>query len=226
MRKYTAKQGDCVSSIAHEQGFFWKTIWDSNPELRHKREDPNLIFPGDEVLIPEKAQRSESGETEQRHRYRLKGVPAKFRLIVELDRYPIANKSYVLKVDGQLMEGSTDDKGLIEVPISPSAKEADLEIEGIAYKFAFGALDPLNQNLGIQERLQNLGFYHGELNGELNQETRDALWEFQDYMGIDPTGELDDETRDELLNRHDAEHDTEDNTDEGLEPDDNLVRDA
>lgn len=216
MRKYMVKSGggDCISSIAYHHGFFWQTIWDHNPELRQKREDPNQLFPGDEVLIPEKTQRLESGNTEQRHCFRLKGVPAKFRLIIERDGRPIGNKRYVLKVDGQLFEGETDDQGLLEVPISPSAKRAQLDIEDYSYDLEFGALDPLNEIVGIQERLQNLGFYHGTLTGELDEETQDALWDFQSFMGSEPTGELDDVTRDKLLYRHDEEHETEVETSE------------
>jgi hypothetical protein len=79
---YIVKDGDCVSSIAFNHGFFWETLWNSghNAELKSKRKDPNILQEGDVVHIPELTLKDESCATEKRHEFKLKGVPAKLKL--------------------------------------------------------------------------------------------------------------------------------------------------
>jgi N-acetylmuramoyl-L-alanine amidase len=56
MPNHNVVQGDCVLSIAEQYGFFWETVWNhpSNAELKKKREDPAILYPGDVVFVPEK----------------------------------------------------------------------------------------------------------------------------------------------------------------------------
>jgi len=52
---YTAKRGDTLSGIARQHGYkSWHEIYDSpeNKPFRAKRPNPNLIFPGDLLLLP------------------------------------------------------------------------------------------------------------------------------------------------------------------------------
>ncbi len=79
---YTVRAGDCISSIAFDHGFFWETLWNhpKNANLKSKRLDPNILKEGDIVHIPDLSLREESRATEKRHRFKLKGAPAKLRL--------------------------------------------------------------------------------------------------------------------------------------------------
>lgn len=55
MPEHTVKAGECLSSIAASYGFRdYRTICDhpSNAAFRAKRPNPNLIYPGDVVMIP------------------------------------------------------------------------------------------------------------------------------------------------------------------------------
>jgi hypothetical protein len=207
-KEHRVRQGDCILSIAAQEGFFWQTIWDhgDNSELKERRGDPNLLYPGDVVTIPDKETKEESGATETTHRFVKKGMPAKFRIVVEQDDRPVKNTDYVLTVDGKVYEGQTDEQGLIEVNIDPGAKEGTLEVGDLSYDLDFGAMDPLEETTGVQSRLQNLGFYHGALDGEVGPETQEAIAEFQATVGLEATGELNDETKRKLYERQDEEH--------------------
>lgn len=76
--------GDCFSSLSFEHGFFWETLWNhgKNAELKSRRKDPNILKEGDVVHIPDLTLKEEQGATEQRHKFKLKGVPAKLKVRV------------------------------------------------------------------------------------------------------------------------------------------------
>ena len=67
---YTVKQGDCLSNIAYRYKVRTMRVWNdpANETLRKKRKNPNILFPGDIIHIPDKETREESGATETRHR--------------------------------------------------------------------------------------------------------------------------------------------------------------
>jgi hypothetical protein len=80
--EHTVKDGDCIENIAKRYGFFADTLWNhpDNRALHDLRKDPNILLPGDVVNIPQLRQKDYPGGTEQRHRFRRKGVPARLRV--------------------------------------------------------------------------------------------------------------------------------------------------
>jgi hypothetical protein len=203
---YIVQQGDCISSIAEEHGFFWKTLWNHNLDLKKTRKNPNALLAGDELIIPAKRIHQHTAATDKKHTFVKKGTPAKFRLVVEKDDFPIKNKRFSLTIDGKVHTGQTDGTGLLEVAIQPNARRGTLEIEGLTFDLVLGGLDPDDEISGLQDRLSNLGFYHGEVNGEMDEATQDALKEFQSFKGLETTGEVDDQTRSALAKHHDEPH--------------------
>ena len=82
MPEYRVRAGDCIASIAERAGVSVETIWNhpQNEQLRRQRDDPNVLYPGDIVFVPEREPGSFSGACEQRHRFRRLGVPLRLRM--------------------------------------------------------------------------------------------------------------------------------------------------
>jgi hypothetical protein len=200
MAKHTVKQGECILSIAENNGFFWETLWNSsdNADLKRKRENPNELEPGDIVVIPDKRLKEVTGGTEQKHQFRRKGVPAKLRLQVKRNDEPRANVPYQLTIDGDTKTGQTDSNGIIEEPIPPNAIQGELRVGEAGseeiYTFKLGSLDPINTEQGIRARLSNLGY-------EVSSELADAIREFQQKEGLQETGVADEATKTKLVER-------------------------
>lgn len=206
--------GDCMSSIAEKYGFFWQSLWDlpENSKLKNKREDPNVLLPGeDEVFIPEKRIKEVSKPTNEVHKFRCKTTPAKLRVQFMEDGQPRANVVYVLKVDGKVVSkpgAKTTSSGIIECSISPLAEQGVLTLgegdEKVEYTLRLGYLNPETELTGVKQRLRNLGFYQGTINKELTDETKDAIRAFQASQKLEPTGVADQATADKLRDIHDG----------------------
>lgn len=197
------RQGECISAIAARYGFFPATIWDdkANSRLKEERRDPNVLYAGDVLVIPDKRLRSELAATDQRHRFRRKGVPEKLMFQILEEGQPRANESYVLNVDGHWTKGTTDAEGTVVEFIPPNARKARLLLgeEQQEYVLDLGYLDPIDQLSGVQSRLNNLGFDCGPVDGVLGPNTKAAIKEFQKEHSLQETGTPDQETKQKLV---------------------------
>jgi hypothetical protein len=177
---YTVQQGDYLSKIAKQNGFLdYHIIWDhpSNAQLKQQRQNPNVLFPGDQVFIPDMEERDESGCTEKRHTFVVNKQPLKLRLVLEdIYEQPIANAACLLLVDGQTFQVTTDGDGKTEQEIPADSKEGSLVIsddqtpfQNSAIPIKIGNLDPVDQVSGQIARLNNLGYFAGDI--DQTQET-------------------------------------------------------
>jgi len=207
---YTVQQGDCFNSIAFEKGFFWEALWDlpENADLKSRRKNPNALLPGDEVFIPDKEPKQVACATGKRHVFRRKGVPSRLDLVLlDSKHQQRSGVPYTLEVEGQRFEGTTADDGKISQTIPPNAREGTLTLRPAgqaeeAYRLKLGHLNPLDHPSGIQSRLGNLGYYRGQITGEMDEATRWALSAFQQSAGIEATGEADAATQAALAERY------------------------
>jgi peptidoglycan hydrolase-like protein with peptidoglycan-binding domain len=205
--EHTVRSGDCISSIAFENGFFPATIWNhaSNQSLKSKRADPNVLLPGDKVVVPDLEKKELSKPDAKRHRFKRKGVPDVLRLQVrdENDK-PLAHRSYTLEIDGAAREGTTDGEGRIEEPLPPAARHGRLTLADwpTVYELELGHMAPWDSVEGARMRLGNLGFECGGPGGEADEQTAAAVRRFQGEYDLTVNGELNDATKKKLKDVH------------------------
>jgi hypothetical protein len=202
---HTIGSGDSTTKLAFENGLFPDTIWKhaENEPLRSKRQDMNILHPGDELFIPDKQPKEESCATEQKHRFRRKGVPEKLKVqFFDLHGQPLANKDYMLKIDGSMSRGTLDGNGVLDVAIPPNAHEAEVEVgeKGCLAKAVMhlGGLDPISETTGVQMRLRNLGYFKGAADGESGEALEKAVKSFRVANGLEEKTDIDDELRNKL----------------------------
>lgn len=212
-RTHLVRRGECLSTIARRYGLSdWRTVWDhpENGPLKERRGNPNVLYPGDRLFIPDPEPREESAQTEQVHRFVVKRDAVHFRMRLQ-DRWggPLASCRYRLEVRGQAFEGETDGDGRLEERVPEDATRGLLtvwlagdELSAHHWEVRLGDLDPETEVSGVQGRLHNLGFPCGPIDGLLGPKTAAALREFQSHHGLPVTGEIDQATRAELKRRH------------------------
>ncbi len=202
---YTVSQGDCMASIAEAHGHFWEKLWDlpDNRTLRDTRKDPNILLAGDKITVPDIELKEVDCATEQKHRFRRKGVPSVLRLaLMEFDE-PLANLPYRLVIDGgAIKKGSTDADGKIEIPVPPKARRAKLTVgppdRERHYDLDLGGLDPVATIRGQKQRLNTLGFTAGSEDNHPGEEFIDAVRKFLVQAELEPQDELNEDAQAKL----------------------------
>lgn len=198
--KHTVEQGDCLEKIAHQYGFDPTTIWDhpDNAALSQRR-DPSVLAPGDVLVIPALCKKMITAGPAIRHRFVRKGVVSRFRVNLDLGDVDLSGVKYLLDIDDRaaLYQGTLDGECLIDHPIPPDSKHAELTVGEEMFQFDLGHLDPVEERAGQVERLRGLGYL--EDGGDVSDErVLAALAQFQRDNELDPTGEPDGDTRDAL----------------------------
>jgi N-acetylmuramoyl-L-alanine amidase len=210
---HVVQQGEHVSSIAGQYGFAdYHTIWDhpSNAVLKRKRQDPSVLLPGDRLFVPDRELRFERASTGKRHRFKVDRPVLKLRIVLE-DIYekPIANAPCFLSLEGQFLQVRTDGKGHIEREISPKARDAILVVRDVGtphneiqIPIRIGHLDPVDEISGQQARLNNFGYFAGEIGGNDKEALQSAIEEFQCDHGLLVDGRCGPKTQAKLKQVH------------------------
>ncbi len=215
--EHIVNPGECLTSLAARFGFSdFAIIWNHprNARLRKARACPNVLNPGDVVFIPDQTHKSVSGATGQTHEFVVRRLPVMLKILLQdRDGKPLPAVRYVLEVAGETRTGIIPADGLLqeEIPAGATRGKLTLPTLGLDFPLQIGHLDPVDQVepkrpllIGIQSRLQNLGFYAGQITGAMNAETQTALTRFQhDVLGrAEADGTLDAETQEALTQKH------------------------
>ncbi len=205
---YTVRQGECLLSIAEASGHFWQRIWNhrDNAPVRSARSDAMVILPGDRLVIPPIEPDEESGATEQRHRFRRKGVPAVLKLQMMRDGEPRADEPWELELDSKLLEGTTDGDGRITITIEPGARAGLLRVgtdeEKTIQMIELGHLAPHDTVLGTQQRLGSLGYFEGREDGQWSDTLKRAINTFLTTSGLEPEDNVSHDTLTRIRDAH------------------------
>jgi hypothetical protein len=199
---HVVNQGECMSSIAALHGFDWKTLWNhsENMDLKSERKNPNVLYPDDQVFIPDKTLKEDSAATEKKHKYKRKGVPAMLKIRLLNNGQPRKNIAWKANLGGKWQEGTSDGDGQLQIKLDPRCDAGILRLEdGTEYRLMLRELDPLDTTSGVQARLNNLGYESGPLDGKPGPLTTDAIKRFQaDYPPLKVDGIVGDETKAKL----------------------------
>ncbi len=203
--EHEVQPGECCISIADAAGHFWETVWNhpDNRDVKNARGSPHVLLAGDRLHVPEIEPKDESAATEKRHRYRRKGIPITFEIVVKENGKPLEGLPYVLVIEGRSTSGTVPKDGKITAPMFPKDRTGELRVgEGDTlriYPLDIGGLDPAHTRTGCEARLANLGLL-GE--GADDETFAQALKKFQSDNGLNASGELDNDTAKKLAEVH------------------------
>jgi N-acetylmuramoyl-L-alanine amidase len=214
---HIVQQGECLTAIAAKYGFAdIKPIYEAgeNADFRQLRPDPNVIAPGDRIVIPDRKKKSETLATNERHKVVVQVPRRKLRVKLEVPgERSLAGQAFELTVEGRSIPGKVAAENVVEAEVPANATMATLLLTevNLEVRLAIGHLDPVRDGSsgapvwsGIQARLHNLGFLSRAPNGAQDDETTEALRRFQAAaLGREsPDGAPDDETLGKLVAEH------------------------
>jgi hypothetical protein len=211
--RHVVAQGEDLSRIAAKYGFRDYQIVYQHPDnagLRRIRPNPNVIFPGDVVVIPDKVRHELAVSTTKRHRFVVSTPKKRLRLrFLNAHGQPIANADAALDLSGYPppSKRKTNAQGIAEWDVAIAASYGAATISGHTFSLALSHLNPVADApdgglSGAQCRLSNLGYYHGTATSKLDPATLIALWLFQHDHDLPKTGELTSATLERLTKEH------------------------
>lgn len=195
------KAGEGVDKIGLRVGHLPGNIASANQDLLKARQSRNALAPGDKLTIPPRRPRRIGATPGNLYVLRRLGTKARLRLRVLSAFDPIGGEPYLLELsDGTKLDGITDN-GYIDREVPAAIEEARLQVKGLPRDIVL-PLDTLlpiqlESNDGVRQRLINLGVPCDA------KDPTPAIRRFQQIVGREPTGKVDDELRGAVYHYHD-----------------------
>jgi hypothetical protein len=208
-------QGESIQKIARDNGYLnWKFIWEhpDNSQLKSKRKDPNILYPGDKVIIPPiKVKKVSLGTNKIAEFTASEEVPEnKINIVLkDSDGKPLKNLKYKIIINeegkvgkttsnGEVIENIPMDVALLKLIVYKSEDEGDI----LEYNLNLNHLDPIDEISGIKARLKNLGFYAGAIDKKEDEELKEAIKWFQKDNNLNANGLVNDLLKSKLKEIH------------------------
>jgi hypothetical protein len=163
-RKHVVKDGEYLTLIARKHHFVTpRAIHEANQDLWQRR-DPDVLNPGDELVIPDKRVKTVPRATERVHTFQLVQPEDRLRVVLEdRDDRPLDDQPFTLRVQAALdaPEGSGLEitgrvtGGHIDVRLPPGSRKARLTLDetpGVAWDLLIGYLDPAHEPVTMEDQ--------------------------------------------------------------------------
>jgi hypothetical protein len=213
---HIVKQGEYLSGIAKVYGFHsYEKIWHdpANAKLKEERKNPNVLFPGDPLVVPDKEEKHESRATDARHRFQMHVEKLRLRVVIKNESAEaVANADYTLVVESEVERKKTDGAGALEKSIPRGAQQGQLLLKNDQFAIdlnvpvAIGHLDPVDTVTGQIGRLNNLGYDAGDVQEPVDaaakEQFRSAVEEFQCNEALAVDGKCGPQTQAKLKQVH------------------------
>lgn len=118
---------------------------------------------------------------------------------------PCTSCGYEMKAAGKLFNGSTDEDGVAAVRLPRGTKSGTLTVsvagkdgEPVTWDLEIGPMEAATSKPGAVARLQNLEFLRDGDDADDPRIFKEAVANFQSWVGLEMTGVLDQETADAL----------------------------
>jgi hypothetical protein len=210
---YVVKQGDYLAKLAFLHGFDAEAVWNDakNEDLRTRRRDPDVLFPGDIIYIPVRTPSTQDVTARSSNDYEAEIPMTEVSLVFEgsdgkaIASEPCEVRGLVGASDAPPQKMATDGSGTLklEVPVTTRELEVAFPAHNVIFHVGIGDLDPDDELPGVRKRLRNLGFLSLDPNyADDDDMLPGALSAFQGQHGLPQTGQLDEATRKLLLDKH------------------------
>lgn len=208
---HTIQQGETLTRIAQQYKFTsWKDLYNhpDNAQFRTLRDNPDIILPGDQIIIPDpepkkvpiKAGASHTFQLKKEVEYlniSLKGANSDSlkgtRVVLNVGEERI---DLVLSGDKPLkvpLSNGNEASGVLEIYDTPEDEEPSQTIDLLV-----GHLDPVEELSGIQARCNMLGHHCGVVDGIMGGNTREGVKSFQLKYQLEVDGEPGSKTQEKL----------------------------
>ncbi|HBY61029.1 MAG TPA: hypothetical protein DEH78_14495 [Solibacterales bacterium] len=189
-KTHIVQQGEHLSAIAAQEGFGdFHVLWDhpENAAVKALR-DPHVLFPGDQIFIPDREDKQERRATDQTHVFQADVPPLFLRCkLIDVDGNKMSETACDIALEsGKPAEAAdpTDTEGIVEKRMGRVVKQGELiahpekpEPHDVKYDLRIGSLNPETKISGQQARLNNLGYFAGYSVKDLDQ----LLWAAEEF---------------------------------------------